>query len=543
MNGKLAICALAALVACNSGNVFTISQTDPFYKVLYTDSVFVDKADTICVARGENATFQFVLQSSLDVKSLSACVKGPSEARVGWVHDVHSTNPTHNADDIIVTVNNDYPDPIFDDWNEEVSSGGFKTIRADVAVARDMKPGVYRYKLEVRGSADKRVKASKVFYVKVYPVTLPQEQTLKVVNWFTTAGFKYINDGQAPVEAFSDNYYDLFRIIVKAGVENGQNCWLMNTSPVPVINEKADGFTLDFTDYDKSLEILEECGSFKFFCNKHFGGRRAGSEWDDEMVFYIKTIEDGKLVDAAVDYQDPRLKEYIDRYFPQLEAHLKEKVLLDKCYQHIADEPGHPGTPSQISYSAVAGMVKAAAPGLRIFDAASDIIENQDVSVVVLGDNIATMPPVPEGSERWMYTCTGPQGNFANRFIQQPLIKTRLLHWINFKYNECGYLHWGFNYWTLVKDPVHDVTPDTDWPGGDCYIIYPGERKVYPSMRLWAMRDGIRDYDLLKMVEERDPERARELCNSIILGPDKYNTDSEHFNKVRKHMLEFLSEE
>jgi len=200
------------------------------------------------------------------------------------------------------------------------------------------------------------------------------------------------------------------------------------------------------------------------------------------------------------------------------------------------------GTESQKSYSAVAGMVKAAAPDLRIIDAAFEIIENQDVSVVVLGENIATMPAVPDGSERWMYTCTGPQGNYANRFIQLPLIKTRIIHWINYKYNECGYLHWGFNYWDLVDDPIHDVTPKTEWPGGDCYIIYPGERRVYPSIRLWTMRDGIRDYDLLKMVEARNPEKASEFCDSIIQGPDKYNTDVEHFYSVRKQILEFLSE-
>jgi len=56
------------------------------------------------------------------------------------------------------------------------------------------------------------------------------------------------------------------------------------------------------------------------------------------------------------------------------------------------------------------------------------------------------------------------------------------------------------------------------------------------------MRDGIRDYELLRMVEAVNPQKAKEWCDSIILGPDKYNMDFKHFYKIRREMLEFLSE-
>ena len=57
------------------------------------------------------------------------------------------------------------------------------------------------------------------------------------------------------------------------------------------------------------------------------------------------------------------------------------------------------------------------------------------------------------------------------------------------------------------------------------------------------MRDGIRDYDLLCMVEAISPLKAKEWCDSIILGPDKYKTDIKHFNEIRRQMLEFLSKQ
>ena len=116
-------------------------------------------------------------------------------------------------------------------------------------------------------------------------------------------------------------------------------------------------------------------------------------------------------------------------------------------------------------------------------------------------------------------------GNFANRYVTLPLIKTRLLHWINYKYGSPGYLHWGFNAWGANGDPFGDVSaPANDWPGGDSHIVYPGYRKLYPSIRLAAMRDGIRDYDLLKMVEARDSIRAQAFVNAIIFDFDRYDT-------------------
>lgn len=42
-------------------------------------------------------------------------------------------------------------------------------------------------------------------------------------------------------------------------------------------------------------------------------------------------------------------------------------------------------------------------------------------------------------------------------------------------------------------------------PGGDSWIVYPNNGKLYGSIRLEAMRDGIADYTLLKMLERRIP--------------------------------------
>ena len=112
--------------------------------------------------------------------------------------------------------------------------------------------------------------------------------------------------------------------------------------------------------------------------------------------------------------------------------------------------------------------------------------------------------------------------------------------------NEKGELRgidWGFNAWGANGDPFGDVSaPANDWPGGDSHIVYPGYRKLYPSIRLAAMRDGIRDYDLLKLVEARDPQQARAFVETIVFDYDRYDTSVQRFRQIRREILEFLTQ-
>lgn len=55
------------------------------------------------------------------------------------------------------------------------------------------------------------------------------------------------------------------------------------------------------------------------------------------------------------------------------------------------------------------------------------------------------------------------------------------------------------------------------------------------------MRDGIMDYELLKMLSQKDPDKAKEICSQIVYGFDSYNTDVKVFLEKRKMILELLS--
>jgi len=149
------------------------------------------------------------------------------------------------------------------------------------------------------------------------------------------------------------------------------------------------------------------------------------------------------------------------------------------------------------------------------------------------------------GEEVWFYTCVFPQGEYANRFIEQPLVKTRLLHWINFRYGITGYLHWGYNHWTKDDPVTHTTRPHGGppyLPAGDPWIVYPGKNGPLDSLRHEAMRDGVADYELLAQLAEKDPAAAREIAARLVKDFDSYDTGIPAFRAARRDLLRRLSE-
>lgn len=139
--------------------------------------------------------------------------------------------------------------------------------------------------------------------------------------------------------------------------------------------------------------------------------------------------------------------------------------------------------------------------------------ENEPIKPVGIKFNTETLKRLGSAGDNWCITwlkddsqitsmCDGnwldidhPKGEYANLFIELPLLKTRILHWINYRYQIPGYLHRGFDYW-MGPDPHAETTSiqlesGTIFVGGDNWLVYPGNRKLYSCIRLEAMRDGI----------------------------------------------------
>jgi hypothetical protein len=211
--------------------------------------------------------------------------------------------------------------------------------------------------------------------------------------------------------------------------------------------------------------------------------------------------------------------------------------------QHLADEPVKGNI---ASYRALSALAQKHAPELRVIEAChtKDLAGAIQIWVPQLNyfhdDYAHYQERQRQGDEVWFYTCMYPQGEYANRFIEQPLVLTRLLHWLNFRYGATGYLHWGYNFWQ--GDPFVDTIQNnasTYLPAGDCAIIYPGpEGQPLDSLRIKAMRDGIADYELLSQLADRDAQAAQRLAQRLILDFNRYETSAPAFRQARRELLE-----
>jgi hypothetical protein len=133
-----------------------------------------------------------------------------------------------------------------------------------------------------------------------------------------------------------------------------------------------------------------------------------------------------------------------------------------------------------------------------------------------------------------------PTGRYPNRFLDFSLLKTRILHWINWRYRLPGYLHWGLNYWT--QDPFHGDRIRGDLPPGDCWIVYPGPDGPIESLRWEQMREGLQDFELLWMLGQKDPDRADAICADMVPDPLTYKRDWRSLRAARRALVEAIAE-
>jgi hypothetical protein len=242
-------------------------------------------------------------------------------------------------------------------------------------------------------------------------------------------------------------------------------------------------------------------------------------------------------------------RSFFSVFLPALQQHLIDKGWIDIYIQHLGDEPL---SQSAASYRNVAAIVHQYAPRLKIVDAVetTNIVGAIDIWVPQPQDYAANSAFYEQrktaGDEVWIYTCLTPKGLYMNRFVDFPLIDTRLLHWANYKYKIPGYLHWGLNAWH--GDPFTKIeanygsTTTAFSPPGDTHIVYKGANGPISSIRLEALRDGIEDYELLKLLEKSNPTRAQLICNSVVTSWTSYTRDPATFRTARAQLLSSLTE-
>ena len=170
------------------------------------------------------------------------------------------------------------------------------------------------------------------------------------------------------------------------------------------------------------------------------------------------------------------------------------------------------------------------------------------------------------GDEAWFYTCnnTSMSCEADNWKIDAPGVTHRALGWQLWRFGCTGYLYWHIN---AVGSPENSVWQDPDpmkGSNGDGFMFYPPRPgddpcRVYPALRLFLTREGLDDYELMALLEDRiqaiaasgDPDhlltqelrtRACELLNvdDVVRRTDDYDSDPEVYENRHREVLEIL---
>ena len=548
---SLAVLAGAAQNTCAKEETVSLWAADPLVKV-FRDAEpppRLEKAHAD-VARGEYASLQIVLRAGIPLEKLSA--EAPPMTRRGgketlqprmprWVGYVNVDRPSQTpSKDQLREPPFDYPDPLLEDPVSSLPANQAQPLWITVPIPSDAHPGHYRGNVLISWTEGDGSKSQAFpISIRVYPAQI-KDTRLWVTEWFSMQ-WRHLD---LDIEPESDAYYALLGRYARNMADHRHNVALISPLGLAEYSAKDGQLAIDFSRFDRWVRVFQEAGVIGRIEGGHIGGRKEG--WVSPFVVRIREITDGKVTSRSVEPDSPEADRFYAQFFPALVAHLKEMGWLECYMQHLADEP----IPGNIeSYRAMAALARKYAPELRIVEAChtKDLAGSMDIWVPQLNyleqDYAYYQERQSQGEEVWFYTCVFPQGEYANRFLEQPLMKTRLLHWINYRYGATGYLHWGYNQWTEDDPYTHSTRPHGGppyLPAGDPWIVYPGKEGPLDSIRFEAMRDGITDHELLSQLGEKNPKAAVGLAEKHILAFDQYNTDIEQFRKTRKALLKKL---
>ncbi|NLN93108.1 MAG: DUF4091 domain-containing protein [Candidatus Hydrogenedens sp.] len=544
--------SLMALSASAMAAELQVWSVDPLIKVFQDAQPENSDSAADHVARGEYGEFQLVVRCDTVLDDLSVAVSPfthalstatLSEPRSRFVGYVNVDRPTQRPSaDQLRQPPADYPDVLLEAESLAVPAGNAQPVWIDVSVPLSAAEGAYNATVTVSASVDgEALEAQFPLKVVVYPITLDKTR-LWITNWFSMQ-WRHMEIDPA---RDSEEYYALLGRYARNMAEHNQNVALI--SPLNLSRfyiDETGALAVDFSKFDRWVQIFIDEGVIGRIEGGHIGGR--SGDWDSDFVTNIRIIREGQVQNERVDPASEEARQFYAFFFPALTAHLKEKGWLDIYMQHLADEPtkGNMDT-----YKNLAALVHDFAPELRIVEAnhTKELVGSMDIWVPQLNyfhdDFIHYKERQEAGDEVWFYTCVFPQGEYANRFIEQPLIKTRLLHWINFASGATGYLHWGYNAWQDTDPVTHTTRPHPGppyLPAGDPWVVYPGKEGPLDSIRFEAMRDGAFDHELLCRLAEKDPKEATRLVERHILDFDRYETNVALFRETRIALLQALA--
>jgi len=439
-----------------------------------------------------------------------------------------------------------FPDYLIAEKFIDIKTKSWKPVWLTIKIPNDADPGMYYGNVTVKVNGNEK---SLPVSVRVFPITIPLSRHLKVIEWHTTNDFgKY----HGIKEQYSNEWFEMLKLYADNMVSHRQNMFQVTVNHIIISKNESGKLNFDFSRFDQVANVfwdtkLMDCMETGFLAN--FGKE----EWfSTEVILKDFEITDAKTGEKTV----MKGEQVVPFLLPALESHLRQNGWLDKTLFHIRDEPS---VHNALAWKEMSEYMHSYAPDLIRGDAIETTFLLDDIEIAIPKlDHFATWNEIykewqEKGHQLWFYTVGIYQGSrFPDKTIDMPVINSRLMHWLNYKYNTTGYLHWGWNQW--------DGNPFTD-PGmhfGDAWHVYPVKDGVLNSLRWEEMRNGIQDYEYFWLLENKikrkrdslgskfswiDPEqRGKEIAAKVVETFDQHTNDPQVFYRAKMEIIkEILS--
>ncbi|MBO7746670.1 DUF4091 domain-containing protein [Paenibacillus sp. MWE-103] len=396
------------------------------------------------------------------------------------------------------------------------------------AVPADAEPGAYVGELTVEaGSGAVRIPVR----IDVCAAAVPAKETLAVTNWFSLANMA----SRYGLEVWSEPHWAMIRkygLLMRRARQT--HFWV----PLEAVTVELAGehrYRFDFARAERLIRLYLGLG----FTGIE-GGLLAGRKDFRGAEFHVWNTWNGGEALRAVAAEGYA---FLAQYLTAWRAFLEERGWLPLLVQHVADEPTEN---SKHEYRMLSAIVRKHLPGVPLLEAVEthDLGGAVDIWIpknVYYEEHRAAFEEIRSlGDRLWFYTCCYPGGAYLNRLWDMPLLRTRYLHWANYLYGLDGFLHWGLNHCDADKDPYEQT--GLLFPPGDTHLVYPGADGPLGSMRLEAMRAGIEDYELLRLLAAKDKAAADAIVADCLTSFHEMNEDADHFAAAHRRLLAAASE-
>ena len=549
-------CLIGNTVQAASFECFAVSDLVRIFEDGYNFPETQDRLEIFGI-RNEYLSAQCVIKANQDLQNVTVSLSPlkhvafstfiPTDAFewnfVGSI-PIEENTPKYRKTDLIRVAPAKFPDYLAEDSEVFLEKGDCKAVYLTIKIPRNAESGDYNGAVTIKTD---KANMSLPLSLRVYPLTLPDERHLMVTEWFTTGNFKKFHDIDI---SDSERFYGMLRLYAENMAEHRQNVFRVSLNLITCIQAANGSLKFDFSKFDKWADTFWKTGRMDLL-ETGFVARFGEGGWSSEEIVLRDFPAQKESTNKRIMIPG---KEFLPRFLPVFENHLREKGWLEKTVFHIADEPSNHNV---MSWRQASEYVRHHAPALRRIDAieTTHCFDRLEIWVPKL-DHLATWHDVfkrvqNQGCELWFYTVgIFQKGSYPNKTVDVHLIESRILHWLNYRFGLKGYLHWGFNRWT--DDPFAS-------PGrhrGDGWHVYPKKDGLINSLRWEQMRNGIQDYEYFWMLEDKirkikaglgkhssiieSSRRGKEIASQVVKTMDTYAKNPVILYNVKKQIINEL---